>query len=256
MIKNLFILNSLFLIGSIQADNASPQTTTQSWYFPEELVMYQMASCRETVKECSNNNASVLKMFDETVELWHNHYLKKNLDFDILTLFKAVNFSAVKHKGQFRKDAGHTPYLIHTIGVARSLWEEGKVRSVNVLVAALLHDTLEDTDTTADEIETHFGSRVRYTVNELTNDPNLSTEENKQRQVDHAPHLSLNAQLVKLADRLYNVRDLRNPPPTWDQEKVAGYRQWAKKLLHALQGTNEPLEQALEAEITAQSTKK
>jgi len=74
--------------------------------------------------------------------------------------------------------------------VARSLWDEGKVRQINVLVAAILHDTLEDTETTAEELESLFGARVRYTVEEVTNDPKLSAEENKVLQVEHAPHLS------------------------------------------------------------------
>ena len=112
-----------------------------------------------------------------------------------------------------------------------------------------MHDTLEDTDANCEEIERLFGSRVRETVEELTNDPSLSTLENKQRQVDHAPFLSLNGQLVKLADRLYNVRDLRNPPPSWDAAYVLQYVEWGQKLLNALRGTNEQLEKALQAEI-------
>ena len=126
------------------------------------------------------------------------------------------------------------------------------MRSLNVLISALLHDTLEDTDATPEEIESLFGRRVRETVEELTNNPSMSGEENKQRQVDHAPSLSLNAQLVKLADRLYNIRDLRNPPPTWNREKVTAYLNWGYKLLRALRGTNAYLENALEEEIRLQ----
>ena len=205
--------------------------------------------CRDTLQEHCANNPRVLKMFDETLNQWKSYYVQNKGHFDIHRLLNAINFAAIKHEGQYRKDAAATPYIIHPMGVARSLWEEGQIRSLNVLIAALLHDTLEDTDTTADEIEKCFGPRVRYTVEELTNDPNLSSLENKQRQVDHAPHLSLNAQLVKLADRLYNIRDLRSPPPNWDENHINSYFNWGQKLLNALKGTNERLEQALQEEI-------
>ncbi|MDF2550438.1 MAG: guanosine-3,5-bis(diphosphate) 3-pyrophosphohydrolase [Chlamydiales bacterium] len=125
------------------------------------------------------------------------------------------------------------------------------MRSVNVLAASLLHDILEDTETTTEEFISNFGNRIYQTVMEVTNDPKLSSDENKQRQVDHAPSMSLDAQLVKLADRLYNIQDLRNPPPSWDSLKVQQYLQWGDKLLKALPGTNEELERALASEIQA-----
>lgn len=249
MFKTLFF--ALFIVFSLNhyATAESPRLEKQQF----EDINNRIQKSRVVVGENSSSNSNVLKMFDETISLWRQYYLQKNGDFDIQTLLAAVEFSAVKHKGQFRKDAAITPYIIHPIGVARSLWEEGKVRSVNVLVAALLHDTLEDTETTADEIEALFGPRVRYTIEELTNDPKLTSQENKQRQIDHAPFLSLNAQLVKLADRLYNIRDLRSLPPSIDREETINrYLQWGQKLLHALRGTNEALETALQNEISNQ----
>jgi (p)ppGpp synthase/HD superfamily hydrolase len=182
---------------------------------------------------------------------WLRYYNKHTGAFDIDTLLQATVFAAIKHEGQVRKDAESTPYIIHPIGVAYILWTEGNIRNVNVLTAALLHDTLEDTETTAEEIESLFGSRVRSTVEEVTNDPALSSEENKQRQVDHAPNMSMDAQLVKLADRLYNIRDLKNAAG-WDEEKILNYVGWGEKLLEALKGTNKSLEKALEKEIHKQ----
>jgi guanosine-3',5'-bis(diphosphate) 3'-pyrophosphohydrolase len=162
---------------------------------------------------------------------------------------KAIIFAAEKHQGQSRKDAEATPYIIHPIGVALILWEEGKVTSVNVLAAAILHDTLEDTETSADELDAHFNRRIRETVEEVTNDPHLDAEQNKHRQIDHAQMMTLNAQLVKLADRLYNIRDLRNPPPAWSKEKILGYLTWGEKLRQALRGTNSAIEKALQREV-------
>lgn len=207
----------------------------------------QISACRVELQQHASDNPKVMQMFDETVSLWQD--INPN---DLAILLKAVAFAAAKHEGGSRKDAAATPYIVHPIGVARSLWEEGGVRSVNVLVAALLHDTLEDTETTPEEIENLFGKRVRKTVQELSNDPNLSRDENKQRQVDHAPGMSLNAQLVKLADRLYNIRDLRNPPPKWSRAQVLDYLGWGEKLLKVLKGTNSALEKLLEDEIAAQ----
>lgn len=240
-VKNIAVILKLICISlfSLTAHaqlNVSPQ-----------IQMVQIEEARSVVARQASNNADVLKMYDAVVNLWSGHE-----DFDLL--LQAIVFSAKKHEGQTRKDILLTPYIIHPMGVARILWEEGNVRSTNVLIAALLHDTLEDTDASAKEIESLFGKRVRKTVEELTNDPDLSTEKNKQRQIDHAPFLSLNAQLVKLADRLYNIRDLRNPPPNWTPEKVEGYLNWGKKLLKALHGTNASLEQALKQEITAQES--
>jgi (p)ppGpp synthase/HD superfamily hydrolase len=132
------------------------------------------------------------------------------------------------------------------MGVAGILFEEGGIEDSDILVAAILHDTLEDTTLKVGEIEGIFGKKVLSIVQEVTNDPGLSSEENKRQQVKHAPYMFLGA---KLADRLYNVRDLRNPPPDWSESKVVAYQQWEKKLLEALGQVNEPLEKALKSEL-------
>lgn len=206
-------------------------------------------STRNTLGEYSACNKSVLEGYDRISTQWNQYHENHQNRWDFEKLLTAVEYAAKKHEGQVRKDAEKTPYIVHPLGVAEILWNEGGIRSVNVLTAAILHDTLEDTDATEIEIESLFGPRVLYTVIEVTNDPSLTGEENKQRQVDHAPTLSLDGQLVKLADRLYNVRDLRNPPPSWSNEKVDQYYGWGEKLLNALTGTNEALETALDQEI-------
>lgn len=209
----------------------------------------RLAESRQIVAKMSHSSSDVLAQFDATLPPMVEELALKDDTQGIQIVLTAVEFAARKHKGQVRKDAAATPYIIHPIGVARLLWEIGQVRSVNVLAAAFLHDTLEDTETTKEELEKLFGPRICLTVEEVSNDPSLTTHENKQRQVDEAPTLSLNAQLVKLADRLYNVRDLRTPPPSWTPEQVARYKNWGALLLHALRGTNANLEEALQQEL-------
>jgi guanosine-3',5'-bis(diphosphate) 3'-pyrophosphohydrolase len=209
----------------------------------------QIQRCRACLSAHASNNEKVLESFDALMAHLQRFHIQKRGQFDFSPILNAIMFAAAKHEGQARKDLVKTPYIMHPIGVCRILWEEGKIRNTNVLVAALLHDVLEDTQTTAAEIEQHFGKRVRDTVQELTNDPALSSEENKQRQVEHASLLSWNAQCVKLADRLYNIRDLKNLPPSYDKQHIVRYFSWGRKLLHALKGTNENLEHALQKEI-------
>lgn len=191
--------------------------------FVEGSFEIQIRECRINLQPLASSNPRVLKMYDESVAEWFSYYQETDKTFDLPRLLKAVIFSATQHEGQFRKDTASTPYIIHPLGVARSLWEEGHVRDEDVLVAALLQDTLKDTDTNAKEIESEFGSTVSNTLAELTNDPSLSSEQNKQRQIDHSPSLSLNAQLVKLADRLNNIRDLRVPHAGWSEQKDENY---------------------------------
>lgn len=212
-------------------------------------------STREVLRNHSLDNQRVLEEYDRITRSL-SEYEKSHKQFDLEKLLKAIEYSAKKHEGQIRKDAEKTPYIIHPIGVTELVWEVGNIRSVNVLISALLHDSLEDTDATENEIETLFGSRVLYTVKEVTNDPNLSGQENKKRQVDHARMMSLDGQLVKLADRLYNVKDLKSPPPSWSKKKVDEYYGWGEKLLAELKGTNEDLELALQKLITAHKEKK
>ena len=216
--------------------------------FSEEFSKH-IETCRSELSTLTHHNRQVLQQFDHLSEDWHKYYLLKRSEFNVTPLLEAVTFAAKKHEGQTRDDVAKTPYIIHPLTVCRILWEEGKIRSHNVLIAALLHDTLEDTNTTAEEVENRFGKRVKETVEELTDDPKLPPEEQKKKQVEHAHSLSWNAQTVKLADRLANIRDLRAAPPQWTKDSVIRYLDWGVQLLDALQGTNEPLERALQKEL-------
>lgn len=166
---------------------------------------------------------------------------------DVLEIIRCSNFAAIKHKDQRRKDEEKTPYINHPIGVANILTEEAGIADVAVIQAALLHDTVEDTDTTFEEIQALFGEEVTGIVKEVTDEKNLPKLVRKQKQIEHAPHASYKAKLVKLADKLYNLRDLnRCTPVGWSQERVTEYFQWAHKVVEGLKGTNQPMEDSLQ----------
>ncbi|TPX36526.1 hypothetical protein SmJEL517_g01379 [Synchytrium microbalum] len=151
------------------------------------------------------------------------------------TILKAVNFAAIKHRDQRRKDLEKTPYINHPIGVANILYLEGSVTDVVILQAAILHDTVEDTETTFEELEAEFGPEVCSVVKECTDDKSLPKEERKRLQVVNAPHKSLRAKQVKMADKIYNLRDLeRCTPEGWSAERVSEYFKWAKKVTDGL----------------------
>lgn len=165
---------------------------------------------------------------------------------DVQRILDTADFAARKHKSQRRKDPEQTPYINHPLGVSRILSHEAAITDVVVLQAALLHDTVEDTDTTLAEIEEKFGEKVRSVVAEVTDDKALSKAARKELQIQHAPHCSREAKLVKLADKLYNLRDLKRCTPRgWTEERVEEYFIWASKVVAGLQGTNQTLENSL-----------
>ncbi|XP_062998348.1 guanosine-3',5'-bis(diphosphate) 3'-pyrophosphohydrolase MESH1 isoform X2 [Elgaria multicarinata webbii] len=119
-------------------------------------------------------------------------------------------------------------------------------RTSTTPLAALLHDTVEDTDATFSEIEESFGEEVRRIVEEVTDDKTLPKMERKRLQIEHAVHSSQAARLVKLADKLYNLRDLnRCTPQGWSEERVQEYFLWASKVVRVLHGTSPVLEEKL-----------
>jgi len=153
----------------------------------------------------------------------------------------AVAFAAEKHRHQRRKDAEASPYINHPIALARTLAVEGHVEDVTVLVAAVLHDTLEDTETTVEEIERRFGAEVAGIVKEVTDDKALPKEQRKELQVAHAPHLSPRAKLVKLADKISNLRDIQETPPgDWLPDRKRAYFDWAANVVAGLRGLTLP----------------
>ena len=162
---------------------------------------------------------------------------------DLKLLLKALAFAAHKHKDQRRKDVEASPYINHPISLADILCNEGSISDIETICAALLHDTIEDTNTTADELEREFGTTIRDIVMDVTDDKTLSKADRKQAQIDHAAQLSEQAKLVKLADKISNLRDVRdNAPPHWSLQRRQAYFEWAGKVIDQLRGAHPGLE--------------
>jgi (p)ppGpp synthase/HD superfamily hydrolase len=158
-------------------------------------------------------------------------------------LLEALVFAAHKHRDHRRKDPDHSPYINHLIDVAELLWRVGGMRDTTLLVAAVLHDTIEDTHTSPDEIRSAFGQQVLDLVLEVTDDKQLPKAERKRLQVEHAPHKSALAKQLKIADKISNVRDiLKSPPPDWPTERCQEYMDWARQVVDGLRGSNPALE--------------
>ncbi|NEQ95368.1 MAG: bifunctional (p)ppGpp synthetase/guanosine-3',5'-bis(diphosphate) 3'-pyrophosphohydrolase [Cyanothece sp. SIO2G6] len=158
-------------------------------------------------------------------------------------ILKALDFAARKHRDQRRKGENAVPYINHPIELVTLLWQKGDVRDEVVIAAALLHDTVEDTDTSFDELDTEFGPEVRRVVAEVTDDKSLPKAQRKQLQIDHAPHLSNQARLVKLADKIANLRDiLIAPPANWSDERKLEYVEWSKQVVDPIRGSHPKLE--------------
>ena len=165
------------------------------------------------------------------------------MDESIGLILKALRFSAEKHTDQRRKDAKSSPYINHPIQVTETLWTIGEVRDLTLLLASILHDTIEDTETLPDEIKVEFGEDVLALVLEVTDDKSLPKHVRKQLQVETAPHKTHNAKLLKLADKICNVRDITTSPPSnWSLERRQEYLLWTEKVVAGLRGVNERLE--------------
>ena len=163
--------------------------------------------------------------------------------FPQVELLRAVDFAAEKHRDQRRKGADRSPYINHPIAVAKLLAQVGGLSDLPTLQAALLHDTIEDTKTTPDELEKEFGAEVRDLVVEVTDDKLLPKAERKRLQIKHAPHLSERARVIKIADKICNILDLTHSPPTdWVLERRVEYLDWADNVVAGCRGVNERLE--------------
>jgi guanosine-3',5'-bis(diphosphate) 3'-pyrophosphohydrolase len=164
------------------------------------------------------------------------------------TILRAAAFAAHKHRDQRRKDAAASPYINHPIALANILANEGGILDAVVLAAALLHDTLEDTETTPEELQALFGTEITSVVVEVSDDKSLPKAERKQLQVEHAAHISERAKLVKLADKIANIRDVADAPPAgWSLERRREYFDWAKQVVDGLGDISPALRSAFDA---------
>mgnify|MGYP001827707582 FL=1 len=163
-------------------------------------------------------------------------------------LLEATLFAAEKHRHCRRKDVDATPYINHPITVAHLLADIGGIDDIEMVQAALLHDTVEDTDATPEELEEKFGRAVRDLVMEVTDDKTLEKQERKRRQAEKAPHLTRRAKMIKIADKIANLTDItENPPASWSQERRAQYLEWSGTVVDGCRGSNASLESHYDA---------
>lgn len=161
----------------------------------------------------------------------------------VASIVGALAFAAHKHRDQRRKDGSASPYINHAIALIDVLCNEAGIARVDVLCAALLHDTVEDTETTPEELTAVFGSWIASIVLEVTDDKSLAKLERKRSQVERAARASREARLVKLADKICNLRDVAgNPPVGWDLARRQAYFDWALEVVDRMRGTHAGLE--------------
>lgn len=160
---------------------------------------------------------------------------------------KAVELAVKMHHGQVRKDESNTPYVSHCLEVSRLVQNNVRDWDLDLFIAALLHDVLEYTPCTEGQILKLFGKRVVELVREVTDDKSLPKHVRKQLQVERASRGSYGAKIIKLADKLSNLRSLvERAPPTWSPERVQGYFVWSFSVVKGLRETNVRLEHELD----------
>ncbi len=166
---------------------------------------------------------------------------------DVQTIVKAFDFAARKHAGQKRKGSGGQPYVNHLAEVAHLIAQATAGDDGELIAAALLHDVVEDQDVTIEELSSEFGPDVASLVREVTDDKSIPAAERKRRQVESTPHKSDRAKLLKIADKLSNLRSLRDDPPAdWPLERLRDYVAWARQVVDGARGVSPPLEQAFD----------
>ena len=154
---------------------------------------------------------------------------------DVQRLVHAIDFAAERHRHQRRKDKRESPYINHPIALMRVLSVEAGIHDIDVLIGAVLHDTIEDTETTEHEIAQHLGRNIADLVLEVTDDTSLDHAVRKRLQIESAPLKSVGATMIKLADKTCNLRDMiASPPHWWDDRRRAEYFNWARSVADRL----------------------
>jgi (p)ppGpp synthase/HD superfamily hydrolase len=159
-------------------------------------------------------------------------------------ILAAARFAAEKHAQQKRKGAMGEPYFNHLVEVAELIASSSDELDVELVMAALLHDTVEDTGVTFAELEERFGGDVASLVAEVTDDKSLPKETRKELQVRNAHKKSERAQMLKLADKISNLRSIvASPPIGWSLERKQQYFEWARQVVSGLTAPNSVLKE-------------
>jgi (p)ppGpp synthase/HD superfamily hydrolase len=156
---------------------------------------------------------------------------------------EAADLAARRHTGMARKGRGNEPYINHLAEVANILAEVTEGTDAELVAAGWLHDTVEDTETTHAELAQKFGTRVADLVLEVTDDMSLPKQQRQQKQIEDAPHKSPGAKLIKIADKISNIRARIVPDPSLDERSdLAAYTIWAEKVVAGCRGVNAKLD--------------
>lgn len=175
---------------------------------------------------------------------------------DLGLLLAAAHFSADKHRDQRRKGSRNTPYINHPLEVAERLNRVGGIENATILAAAILHDTIEDTETTAAELAGLFGPAIAAIVEELSDDKDLHWRDRKRLEIEHAAKVSTAARLIKLSDKTSNVTDtVANPPGDWTLQRRRDYLEFAAKVAAGCRGLNAQLDAEFDSVLKAAQAK-
>ena len=166
-------------------------------------------------------------------------------------ILKAAHFAADKHRDQRRRGRERSPYINHPIAVAEILTGVGGITDLASIQAALLHDTVEDTNTTPEQLAEQFGDEVMHLVMEVTDDQDLKKEERKRLQIEHARDLSAKAKEIKMADKIANITDIMDSPPEdWDEARRLEYLDWGERVVAGCRDANQRLAQRFDELVT------
>jgi (p)ppGpp synthase/HD superfamily hydrolase len=158
-------------------------------------------------------------------------------------IVNAAQTAARWHAKQRRKGSARVPYINHLLEVATLVDNATDSKDPDLVVAALLHDAIEDQGVTRAAIAQQFGEDVATLVEEVSDDKSLPQEVRKRLQIEHAPKKSRRAKILKLADKISNVTDIGNdPPPDWSVERQRQYVQWGRDVVAGLRGASPELE--------------
>ena len=162
---------------------------------------------------------------------------------DVLTFARALDFAANRHVTQKRKGEAQEPYINHLADVTRLLAEATGGEDITLVLGGLLHDTIEDTDTSHDELVIEFGRDVANLVAEVSDDKLLDSAERKRLQIEKAPTKSERAKMLKIADKTSNLHSINESPPLdWSLRRQSDYFEWAKAVVDGCRGVNDYLE--------------
>jgi (p)ppGpp synthase/HD superfamily hydrolase len=165
------------------------------------------------------------------------------MSFDLVQLMRAADYAARQHMTQRRKGERAEPYINHLTEVAALLAETTDGSDPVLVMGGLLHDTLEDTDATYEDLANQFGEEVAALVAEVTDDKSLPKAERKRLQIEKTPDKSRRAKLLKIADKTSNLRALiQSPPGKWTDERLRDYVVWAEAVVRSCRGLNRKLE--------------